>query len=279
MTNERTDLRSEAGVGDERAEVTDDTVAVTEPDMEESPAAGGRSWLVAALILAVVLLVGQVVLLIGVLNTSSQVSDLSDDVEALTGVASADVGELTELGSGQSSSAPDDAAAGEGDPGTTSGGNLPRFLGAGADPALGRELGSLAALEYYSGEATTIDPADGTARAYMVWAHWCPFCQEELPVMSEWHAANAAGFESFELVTVTTAIDETAENPLVPYLDESQFPFPVLVDEDGTLSRQLGVNAFPFWVFTAPDGTVIGRAAGFIEFDDLEVVFEQLENL
>lgn len=237
--------------------------------------------LTSLVILAVIVLIGQVVVLVGVFNTSSQVSDLSDDVEALTVAAtdavSADVGELTELGSGQSSSAPDDTR--EGGSGTTFGGNLPRFLGAGADPALGRDLGTLAALEYYSGGATTIDSADGIARAYMVWAHWCPFCQEEMPVISEWHEANAASFENFELVSVTTAIDETAENPLVPYLDEGQFPFPVLVDDDGSLSRRLGVNAFPFWVFTAPDGTVIGRAAGFIELDDLEVVFEQLEGL
>jgi hypothetical protein len=96
-------------------------------------------------------------------------------------------------------------------------------------------------------------------------------------MLAEWHEANAADFERFELISVTTAMSETADNPLVPYLDDSRFPFPVLVDADGTLAGQLGVNAFPFWVFTAPDGTVVGRAAGLIELEDLDAVFRQLE--
>ncbi len=94
--------------------------------------------------------------------------------------------------------------------------------------------------------------------------------------MADWQATNAGDLEEFELVSVTTAMDETASNPLVPYLNDNQFPFPVLVDEDGSLTRKLGVNAFPFWVFVAPDGTVVGRAAGYIETEDLASIFGEL---
>lgn len=227
-----------------------------------------------------ILLVTQVALVAATFRTGSEVAALRDDVDVLAEsgpvLASDDV---ADLGSGASSNANQSSAPDGGPSSSDPGGNLPRFLGGGADAALGRSLGELTGFEYYGGENVVVDPADGVARAYMVWAHWCPYCQEELPLLAEWHGANAADLENFELVSVTTAIDETADNPLVPYLDANEFPFSVLVDEDGRLSQQLGANAFPFWVFTAPDGTVVGRAAGLIEPDDLDSIFQQLDEL
>jgi len=208
----------------------------------------------------------QVVLLVIVLGTRSELTDLRSEIEAAGGIPN--------LGGGPSSPGPATSSAP-----TVAGTNLPRFVAGEADAALGRNIGDVSATEYYSGQDTVFGAADGKARAFMVWAHWCPFCQEELPVVAEWHGENAAEFDGFELVSVTTAMDETASNPLLPYLDSNRFPFPVLFDDDGRLARQLGVSAFPFWVFVAPDGTVVGRAAGGIDPDNLASVFEQLNEL
>jgi len=125
----------------------------------------------------------------------------------------------------------------------------------------------------------TFDPADGIARAWLVWAHWCPYCQQELPIVADWHANHADEYPHLELVSITTAMDQTAPNPLVPYLETNQFTFPVLMDESGILTRQPGVNAFPFWVFTGPDGTVLGRTAGLLAEEQLLPIFDQLEQL
>jgi thiol-disulfide isomerase/thioredoxin len=218
---------------------------------------------------AVLVFISQIVLLVLLIGTRSDLSELRTELEAGGGIPS--------LGSGQASPGP--AAT----PSTTSTpvvvDDLPRFVAGVADPALGRNVGDVSGLEYYSGDDTIFSTTDGKARAFMVWAHWCPYCQEELPDMVEWHSGNAARLDGFELVSVTSAMDETASNPLVPYLDSSHFPFPVLYDGDGSLARQLGVNAFPFWVFVAPDGTVVGRAAGGIGADNLGSVFEQLNAL
>jgi thiol-disulfide isomerase/thioredoxin len=230
-------------------------------------------WLTVGL---VVLLLIQVALLITLWRTNSEVTALRDDVAELSATTAAtpvlESDDVSDLGTGGPSSPGPDAV-----PAAT--GDLPRFQGGGADAALGQTLGDLAGFEYYSGEAVVVAPADGVSRAFMVWAHWCPYCQDELPIMSTWQTDNAASLDNFELVSVTTSIDDTASNPLVPYLDTSQFTFPVIVDEDGALARQLGVNAFPFWVFTAPDGTVVGRAAGAIGAEDLDAIFRQLNDL
>ena len=128
-------------------------------------------------------------------------------------------------------------------------------------------------------EATTIDPTDGTKRVWLIWAHWCPYCQQELPEISTWYPENADRFPNSELVTVTTSMDPSRGNPLDEYLEAEQFPFPVLVDEDSKLAAQFGTSAFPFWVVTNGDGTVLYRTAGLIGPDAVEQLFTQLEQV
>ncbi|NIA25916.1 MAG: redoxin domain-containing protein [Gammaproteobacteria bacterium] len=157
--------------------------------------------------------------------------------------------------------------------------DLPQFPGGGQDPAQGLTLGEVSGVWYSDGTTHTIDPADGTPRAWLIWAHWCPYCQKELPVVKAWYEAHASENPHMEIVSITTAMDDTAANPLLPYLQEQQFPFPVILDDSGALSRQFGVSAFPFWVFTAPDGTVLGRTAGLLPEDQMLAIFEQLETI
>jgi thiol-disulfide isomerase/thioredoxin len=156
---------------------------------------------------------------------------------------------------------------------------LPRYDPAVQDPAVGAVMAGVTGPEYYSGQTLQIDSADGKARAWLVWAHWCPYCQQEMPDIKAWVEANAAAFPDFEVVSLTTAMDESRGNPLVPYLDELQLPFPVIVDEDGSLSAQLGLNAFPFWVFTGPDGSVLGRTAGLLGIERFASIAQQLQDI
>jgi thioredoxin-related protein len=74
-----------------------------------------------------------------------------------------------------------------------------------------------------------------------------------------------AAYPSIEIVTVTTSIDPERGNPLDEYLVEEQFPFPVVVDDELRLAGQMGVSAFPFWLVTDGDGTVLLRLSGYLE--------------
>jgi thiol-disulfide isomerase/thioredoxin len=160
-------------------------------------------------------------------------------------------------------------------------GSLPPFTDPQSDVAVrdGYVLGQLSGLEYYSDADTTIDPADGTARVWLVWAHWCPYCQQELPALAAWWPENQERFPNSELVSVSTSMDETRGNPLTPYLDSEQFPFPVLMDPDLRLGQQFGTSAFPFWVVTDGDGTVVFRVAGAIGVDAIESIFTQVDQM
>lgn len=160
-------------------------------------------------------------------------------------------------------------------------GALPTFTSPQNDPAVldGYVLGALSATEYYSDTALSIAPDDGKPRVWLIWAHWCPYCQQELPELAQWWPQNADRFPNTELVTVTTSMNESRGNPLTPYLEASQFPFPVLVDPNLEIATQFGTSAFPFWVVTDGAGRVVFRVAGAVGIDAIEAIFTQVESL
>lgn len=158
-------------------------------------------------------------------------------------------------------------------------GLLPRFSSQGPDQAIGMKLPVIHGLDAYTEEAVTIDPADGTKRVWMIWAHWCPYCQQELPELNTWWPEAAGTYPNVELVSVTTSIDPSRGNPLEEYLAAEQFTFPVIIDAERKIGSQMGVNAFPFWIVTDSDGTVLFRTAGVLGMDSVEQLFAQLDRL
>lgn len=159
-------------------------------------------------------------------------------------------------------------------------GALPAFESSQNDVAVGITLGAVSGPSYYDGGTNvSYGPDDGVARVWLIWAHWCPFCQQELPGLATWWADNEESLENVDLISVTTSIDPERGNPLEGYLDELALPFPVIVDEDLSLARQFGTTAFPYWIFTDQNGVVVGRAAGLLDITQVESIFTQLEAL
>ncbi len=281
----------------------------------EEPAPNPRKTLIviAISIAAVILLVTQYLLITTLFNTQSELSGVLDELQDLTesvGDVQTDVDSVQEgLGTVEDSlNEVEGGLAGVDDrvralqesplgfaAGPLSGADeaseapeteivvsraLPRFGGnPGADPAVGMDVGVLAGLEYYSGERVTYEPDSGLARAILIWAHWCPYCQQEMPTISDGYVEWSEEYPNVELVSITTAMDPSRGNPLGAYLEDGQFPFPVIVDADGSLSTHLGVNAFPFWVFTGPDGTVLARTAGLLPEGNLTDILRQLNEI
>jgi thiol-disulfide isomerase/thioredoxin len=242
----------------------------------------------ALLALVVVMLVGVLALQIMQLLQSGEISDevaaLTEDVTDLKPLRrDVDIlGEQVAALDGQITAAVNAVGASPAAiPTQGTDGSLPIFEDSSNDPAVLGEmtLATISGPEYYSGTNATFAADDGKARVWLVWAHWCPYCQAELPELEEWYPANAARFPNVELVTVTSAIDDTRDNPLQPYLDAEQFPFPVVVDETGSVSQLFGTTAFPFWVVTDSEGTVMLRVAGALDIASVDQIFAQLETM
>jgi len=267
------------------ADPEQETVDVNAQEEAKQRAGASRGLLIAIAVGIAAVLALQVFVLISTSQTDEQIAALDDQVddvafdvsEVRRSVVDVDrkVDELsatvpiTPAASGASAAAVPNVPAG----------TLPPFEQGQPDAALGVALGEVAGPEYYSEADVAIDPADGTIRAWMVWAHWCPYCQQELPALTDWYAANADNYPNVELLSVTTSIDPARGNPLEPYLDDLQLSFPAIVDADLSLAEQFGASAFPFWVFTAPDGTTLLRVAGLLEVDQVAEIFDQLNGL
>ncbi|MGB5381062.1 MAG: TlpA disulfide reductase family protein [Acidimicrobiia bacterium] len=282
MDTDSTSTESEATAPVERGQ---ETIDVNAQEATKQSAGASRGLLIAIAIGIAAVLALQVFVLISTSQTDQQIAALDEQVDDVAFDVSevrrsvVDVDRKVDELSATVPVAPAASGASAAAVPNVPAGTLPPFEQGQPDAALGVVLGEVAGPEYYSGSDLTIDPSDGTIRAWMVWAHWCPYCQQELPALTEWYDANAENYPNVELLTVTTSIDEARGNPLEPYLDDLQLSFPAIVDADLSLAEQFGASAFPFWVFTAPDGTTLLRIAGFLEIEQVAEIFDQLNTL
>lgn len=258
-------------------------VEAAPPSVVEPPSVPG--WAKLLIALGVLLLSGQVILGLLVQHRSTIIDEavaadsaLLDDVDAridrlgdLIGQVEDQLDEIEPTASGGSSQAPSISSP------TSTG--LPLIPRSGPDPAVGMTLGSFAASDWRTGDDYTVEESE-KAKIILVWAHWCPYCQQELPIMAGLVASGALeAFPDVEFVSVTTFVDDTRDNPLEPYLIDQQFEFPVLMDADDSLATRLGVQAVPAWVVINGSGVVLGRFTGAIPEEQVLGVFGEVQRL
>jgi hypothetical protein len=258
----------------------------TAADPGSPSSAAGSGMRTAALIFGGVLLVVVVALQIVILNRvgsnaddlvalSASITELDLDIASVRDQANALGDQLDGIqvaAAGGSSTAEVPAQS-------VPAGSLPPFESVQNDPAVtaGMTLGDVSGTEYYSAETVSYPSGGDKARVWMVWAHWCPYCQQELPELSTFWEQSQSSFPNVELVSISTSRDDTRGNPLEPYLDELQLPFPVLVDDDLTLAGQFGTTSFPYWVVTDTEGTVLLRVSGALPLEQVAGIFTELE--
>lgn len=110
------------------------------------------------------------------------------------------------------------------------------------------------------GDATI--PVEGEATIIAFLAHWCPACNEELPIIEEFLDSGTLP-EGVAVTAVATGIDPTRNNyPPDQWLDrrDREWDIPTLVDPDGSIAAAYGITGYPTFVFVDANGTVVGRS-------------------
>jgi thiol-disulfide isomerase/thioredoxin len=153
---------------------------------------------------------------------------------------------------------------------------LPVQSGA-TDPAVGALVPELEGVDL-SGNPVTIGH-DGRAKIIMVVAHWCPYCQDEIPVVREWLEAGSLGDE-VDFYTIATFTDPSRDNfPPDEWLEREQLGTPIILDDaDSTAARAFGANAVPFWLIVNDDATLVTRGSGSLPAEALDSLVDFLVN-
>jgi thiol-disulfide isomerase/thioredoxin len=148
---------------------------------------------------------------------------------------------------------------------------LPRLADPSADPAVGERAPTVTGVSF-DGSPVTIAP-NGEAQVIVFVAHWCPHCQAEVPVITQWLADNGQP-EGVELRAVSTGVNAAAPNyPPSAWLEGEGWPIPTLVDEpDSVAANTFGLSAFPFFVAVNDQGEVVARISGELTIAQLEAL-------
>jgi thiol-disulfide isomerase/thioredoxin len=167
----------------------------------------------------------------------------------------------------------DDAAAGpQTYPVQVTGTPLPQLPDSAStpDPAIGQLPPTLTGQSLFDGTPMTIKPGGGAPQLIVFFAHWCPHCQREVPVLVQWMASGQKPAD-LQVTGVSTAYNQSPENsPASAWLKRVNWPAPVMADSSNdTAADAYGLTAFPYLVVLGPDGTVKGRTTGELTSDQL----------
>ena len=172
------------------------------------------------------------------------------------------------------SSEPLDAGLPEGEV-TISGDALPEFAGQNdMDVASGLPAPLFSAPNENS-EIVSLDK-NGNAKALLFLAHWCGYCQTEVPVIQK--LIDTVGVPNgVEIIAIATSIDRGRENyPPQKWLSDEGWSETQIYDLNREIGTAYGINAFPYWVFLDKDLNVVVRQTGNIPE---EIVLAQLVQL
>lgn len=155
----------------------------------------------------------------------------------------------------------------------TGSGLVPLPEGNEVDPAVGTTAPRLAG-ESFAGEAVSVEPGNPTLLIGL--AHWCSHCRAEVPRLVEWRRQGGVP-PGVDVIGISTAVVEQRPNyPPSAWLENEQFPWPVIADSiEGDAATAIGLTSFPYFVMLADDGTVLWRASGELEMQDLELMISQ----
>ncbi len=156
-----------------------------------------------------------------------------------------------------------------------SGDALPPLPEGGNDAAIGEQDPEVRG-ESFNGSKVTITD-DGQPKLILFLAHWCPHCQREVPLISEWIAEEGMP-PGVELYSTATSTDQTGPNyPPSEWLGREDWPLPVVLDDEaGSAADAFGLTAFPYFVFIDSGGDVATRLSGEIPIEQLDSMLSQL---
>lgn len=126
------------------------------------------------------------------------------------------------------------------------------------------------ALPTLDGPPQSLETWRGKGIILNFWATWCYPCRTEMPALAAIHE------QGEEVVVVGVSYQEHPDLAR-PFVEELALPFPILMDEEGVLAKELGVRALPTTFFINAEGQIVGNHLGPLDLDTLQEIVADLK--
>ena len=123
----------------------------------------------------------------------------------------------------------------------------------------------------------SLDDFRGKAVCIKFWATWCPLC---LAGLEDFAALSAeyAGSEDIAVISVVAPglNGEVGKDDFTAWAKAQGLSFPIYFDENGALTKEFGIRAYPTFVYLGKDGRLFKQSVGD---ESNERVIKELSNL
>ncbi|MBB5172996.1 TlpA family protein disulfide reductase [Texcoconibacillus texcoconensis] len=122
-------------------------------------------------------------------------------------------------------------------------------------------------------ESNHLSQHQGNFVVLNLWASWCPPCQEEMPDLVQFHEEHEG--EDVEVVGVNMTTQEQNEQVMEQFIHDFEISFPTYMDVDGDVADRYEVLGIPVTFVLDPDGRIVIRRQGFIDYEILHELVDQ----
>jgi peroxiredoxin len=112
------------------------------------------------------------------------------------------------------------------------------------------------------GNPVTLSELDGLI-ILDFWATWCPPCKVEIPYLQNLY--NDYSDQGLHIIGISTE-DINTQQRFIDQMrqDDVDMSYTLLIDPNGAVTRQYGIEGIPTTIFVKPDLSEIEREVGFI---------------
>lgn len=100
------------------------------------------------------------------------------------------------------------------------------------------------------------------------WASWCPPCKAEMPHMQSFYEKNKQ--QNIEILAVNVTKIDSGEKEIKQFVEKYGLTFPILLDEQGTVSSMYGAKSLPTTYIIDENGFIKQKIVGPMNEEMLE---------